>query len=59
VRRGDIVGEIEIPRLHLSMMIFEGDDAGILKRGAGHIPGTALPHGSGNIGIAAPLDTCQ
>src|SRR5260370_34408096 len=57
VHRGDVVGEGEIPRLHLSVMIFEGDDAGILERGAGHIPGTALPSGSGNIGIAAHRDT--
>ena len=28
-----------------------------MKRGAGHIPGTALPAGSGNIGIAAHRDT--
>jgi sortase A len=38
-------------------MVFEGDDAGILRQGAGHIPGTALPSGSGNIGIAAHRDT--
>src|SRR5882724_11404955 len=57
VQRGDVVGELEIPRLQVSVMIFEGDDAAILKRGAGHIPGTALPAGSGNIGIAAHRDT--
>jgi len=57
VRRGDVVGEIEVPRLHLSVMIFEGDDARILERGAGHIPGTALPSSSGNVGIAAHRDT--
>jgi sortase A len=57
VYRGEVVGEVEIPRLHLSVMIFEGDDAGILERGAGHIPGTALPSSSGNIGIAAHRDT--
>src|SRR5258708_39120058 len=56
-RRGDVVGEIDIPRLDLSVMVFEGDDAGILKQGAGHIPGTAFPSGSGNIGIAAHRDT--
>ena len=43
VRRGDVIGQLDIPRLGLSVMIFEGDDAGILKEGAGHIPGTALP----------------
>ena len=57
VRRGDVVGEIQIPRLRLSVMVFEGDDAGILKQGAGHIPGTAFPSGRGNIGIAAHRDT--
>ena len=57
VGRGDMIGELAIPRLHLSVMVFEGDDAGILKQGAGHIPGTALPAGSGNVGIAAHRDT--
>src|SRR5438105_4544436 len=56
VRRGDVIGELDIPRLQLSVMVFEGDDAGILGQGAGHIPGTALPPG-GNIGIAAHRDT--
>ena len=57
VRRGDVIGELEIPRLQVSVMVFEGDDAAILKQGAGHIPGTALQAGSGNIGIAAHRDT--
>src|SRR5215470_2000072 len=57
IRRGDVVGELSIPRLNMSVMIFEGADAGILKIGAGHIPGTALPFGDGNIGIAAHRDT--
>ncbi len=57
VRRGDMIGELSIPRLHMSVMVFEGDDARILKFGAGHIPGTAFPQGSGNVGIAAHRDT--
>ncbi len=57
VRRGDVIGELEIPRLQVSVMVFEGDDAGILGQGAGHIPGTMLPPGDGNIGIAAHRDT--
>ena len=57
ILRGDGIGELEIPRLRVSVMVFEGDDAGILRLGAGHIPGTALPPGSGNIGIAAHRDT--
>src|SRR6266404_8522433 len=47
VRRGDVIGELEIPRLRVSVMVFEGDDAGILSEGAGHIPGTALQSSSG------------
>jgi sortase A len=57
VHRGDVIGELEIPRLQISVMVLEGDDAGILRLGAGHIPGTALSPGSGNIGIAAHRDT--
>jgi sortase A len=57
VRRGDVIGELDIPRLRLSVIVFEGDDAGILSQGAGHIPGTSLRAGSGNIGIAAHRDT--
>src|SRR3954464_1069259 len=43
ISRGDLVGELQIPRLDLSVAVFEGDDAGILRLGAGHIPHTALP----------------
>ena len=45
VRRGDTLAELEIPRLRLSVAVFEGDDEGVLRIGAGHIPGTALPVG--------------
>jgi sortase A len=54
--RGEPIGEVEIPRLHLSVPVFEGDDAAILDLGAGHVPGTALPGRPGNICIAAHRD---
>jgi sortase A len=57
LRRGDVVGELDIPRLNVSVMVFEGDDGGILKQGAGHIPGTTLAPDAGNTGIAAHRDT--
>jgi sortase A len=57
VKHGDVLGRLTIPRLKLSVMVFEGDDAAILKQGAGHIPATSLPHESGNFGIAAHRDT--
>jgi len=57
LKRGDVVGRLAIPRLNLSVMVFEGDGPAILKRGAGHIPGTSLPHEAGNCAIAAHRDT--
>jgi len=57
LRRGDVIGKLTVPRLRLSVMVLEGDDGGILRIGAGHIPATALPQGSGNVGIAAHRDT--
>jgi sortase A len=55
-RRGERIGEIEVPRLKLAVPIYEGDDAAILDRGAGHVPGTALPGDAGNVCIAAHRD---
>jgi sortase A len=57
LRNGDAIGRMEIPRLRLSVMFVEGVDAGDLRRAAGHIPGTALPGQTGNIGIAGHRDT--
>ena len=54
---GDILGRIEIPRIHLSAMLLEGVDSDTLRLGAGHVQGTALPGDKGNITIAAHRDT--
>ena len=54
---GDVVGRLEIPRLNLSTMVFEGADEDILERGAGHLPGSALPGDRGNTVLAAHRDT--
>lgn len=51
------VGRLEIPSIDLTAMIVEGDDARALRRGIGHIPGTALPGTSGNVGLSAHRDT--
>src|SRR5215469_11925976 len=52
-----IIGRLEIPRLHLSVLVREGAGPHILAVAAGHIEGTALPGLSGNMGIAAHRDT--
>lgn len=54
---GDPVAELSVPRLHIAVAVLEGDSDSILELGAGHIPETALPNESGNIGIAAHRDT--
>lgn len=51
------VGEIEIPAAGLATRVLEGDDARILRLGVGHIPGTAVPGPSGNVGLAAHRNT--
>ena len=55
LNHGDVVGRLSIPRLNLSVMVFEGDEAAILKHGAGHI--ASVPAGLGNLAIAAHRDT--
>lgn len=52
-----VVGRLGIPRLGVSVMVVEGADDSDLKRAVGHIPGTALPWESGNIGLAGHRDT--
>ena len=54
---GEPIGRIEVPRLHVSVMVLEGTAPKILRVAAGHIRGTALPGSTGNIGIAAHRDT--
>ena len=54
---GDVVGRLEIPRLRLSTIVFEGADDEVLERGAGHVPGSALPGNRGNTVLAAHRDT--
>lgn len=52
-----LIGRIEISRLDLSAVVFEGVDKITLRRAVGHIPGTALPGQIGNVGIAGHRDT--
>jgi sortase A len=51
------VGMIEIPAVGLATRVLEGSNAGTLRLAVGHIPGTALPGPSGNVGLAGHRDT--
>ncbi|MGA8440462.1 MAG: sortase [Candidatus Sulfotelmatobacter sp.] len=53
----DLVGRIDVPRLHISAMVAEGASSRILRVAVGHIPGTALPGQAGNVALAAHRDT--
>ncbi|MBZ5592577.1 MAG: class D sortase [Acidobacteriia bacterium] len=52
-----VVGRIEIPRIGLKAIILEGATRRTLALAVGHIPGTPLPGGKGNAGLAAHRDT--
>jgi sortase A len=52
-----LVGRLEIPRLGLSAIVVEGIDRATLRRGVGHISGTALPGEAGNVGLSGHRDT--
>ena len=54
---GGLIGRIDIPALHLSVPVLEGDEAASLLRGLGHINGTARLGGLGNVGLAGHRDT--
>ena len=54
---GSLVGRIEIPRLKLSAVIFEGTDDATLDRGVGHLVGTPTTGEPGNLVLAGHRDT--
>jgi sortase A len=51
------VGMIEIPAVGLATPVLEGSNASTLRLAVGHIPGTALPGPTGNVGLAGHRDT--
>jgi sortase A len=52
-----LIGRIEIPRIGLSAVVFEGTGGATLERSVGHVPGTALPGQPGNAGLAGHRDS--
>jgi sortase A len=53
----DPVGRLLIDRIGLSSVVVEGTDAGELRAGPGHYPGTPLPGQRGTVGIAGHRTT--
>jgi sortase A len=52
-----LLGKIEVESLGVSVVVMEGTSNKTLRRAVGHIAGTALPGGPGNVGIAGHRDT--
>ena len=51
------VGELAIPRLEFSAVVFEGTTAGTLRVGLGHLEDTPLPGRPGNVAVVGHRDS--
>ena len=54
---GEAMAKLIIPRLDTQLYVVEGDGAKELRRGPGHLHGTAMPGAAGNCVIAGHRDT--
>jgi len=54
---GDVIGEMEIPRLALETILVQGESPKILRRAVGHLPETALPGEPGDVTLAGHRDS--
>jgi len=52
-----LIGQLEAPRVGLSVMVREGLDVATLRRAVGHVPSTALPGEVGNFVVLGHRDT--
>lgn len=56
-RLGEAIAKLTIPRLATGLYVVEGDGSRQLRRGPGHLSGTAMPGDAGNCIIAGHRDT--
>jgi len=54
---GDVIGEIQVPRLGLNAIVVQGDSPADLRRAVGHLSKSALPGEWGNVALAGHRDT--
>jgi sortase A len=52
-----LLGRLEIPSIHLRVMVREGADDASLRKAAGHLPSSALPGDMGNVVLLGHRDT--
>jgi sortase A len=53
---GEVIGEIQIPRLGVKAVVIQGDAPDLLDRAIGHLPQTPLPGEWGNVALAGHRD---
>jgi len=54
---GDILGELQVPRLGLDAIVVQGDSTADLRRAVGHLSNSAMPGEWGNVALAGHRDT--
>jgi len=54
---GEVMGEIDVPRLGIHAIVVHGDSPAQLRHAVGHIVKTALPGEPGNVVLAGHRDT--
>jgi sortase A len=54
---GEVLGELQVPRLGLNAIVIQGDSAALLRRAVGHLSNSALPGQQGNVALAGHRDT--
>jgi sortase A len=54
---GDVLGELQVPRLGLNDIVVQGDSGADLRRAVGHLSNSALPGDRGNVALAGHRDT--
>lgn len=52
-----VIGELQVPRLGMNVLMREGVDETSLRKAAGHLPSSALPGGPGNFVVLGHRDT--
>jgi sortase A len=54
---GDLIGELDIPRVGINVMVAQGVSSNVLALAVGHIPETPLPGEWGNVALAGHRDS--
>jgi LPXTG-site transpeptidase (sortase) family protein len=54
---GEVIGEIQVPRLGLTAVVVQGDSPATLRHAVGHMAKSALPGEWGNVALAGHRDT--